>query len=377
MTSAPVVCGSVSRLKDIVRTANPSSILLITGGASYDSSGAEPAVRAAVDGVPVTHIRGVAPNPTLEDVDDAIAVYREASPGMVIAIGGGSVIDVAKIIRSVAPHAPTARNHALGSEPIQTSSVPLVAIPTTAGTGSEATHFAVVYVDGSKHSISDRSLIPEHVILDPELTYSMPPSVTATTGLDALCQGIESIWSVRSTDASRGPAERAVALAVEHLESAVAHPAPMSRTGMLEAAHLAGMAIDVTYTTGPHALSYALTSTFGIPHGNAVALTLGAFIEYNACVTESDCIDERGTDHVRSAVDTVVQLLGGRDPGSARERFNAIVVGCNAIASLSDIPAPAAGVRRTLVEGVNLERLANNPRRLTPQSLEELIDTMV
>lgn len=334
-------------------------------------------MRAAVDGLPVTHIRGVAPNPTLEDVDDAIAAFREAPPGMVIAVGGGSVIDVAKIVRSVAPHARTARLHALGREPIRTSDVPLVAIPTTAGTGSEATHFAVVYVDGSKHSVADRSLIPNHVILDPELTYSMMSSVTATTGLDALCQGIESIWSVRSTDASREHAERAVALSVEHLDRAVAHPDPTSRTAMLEAANLAGLAIDVTFTTGPHALSYALTSTFGIPHGNAVALTLGAFIEYNAGVTETDCIDERGADHVLRAVDTVVGLLGGHDPASARERFNALVARCTAVASLSDISAPAPRVQRTLVDGVNLERLANNPRRLTTQSLEELIVTML
>ena len=111
-----------------------------------------------------------------------------------------------------------------GSVPIDSGKVPLVAIPTTAGTGSEATHFAVVYHEGKKFSVAHRNLLPDFAIIDPELTCSMPKSLAASTGLDALCQAIESIWAVGATGESATYAIRSLYLALEHLESAVENP---------------------------------------------------------------------------------------------------------------------------------------------------------
>ena len=374
--TAPCSAGSVRSLTGLVEELNPKAILLLTGGASYRASGAAKAVAQATARRTSTMISGVTANPDLEDVDRAIATYRESSPSLVIAVGGGSVIDLAKTVRSVAPHSSTARPYALGERTVGPAEAALIAIPTTAGTGSEATHFAVVYVDGVKYSIADASLRPDTAILDPELTYSVPPRVTAATGLDALSQAMESLWSVRSTPTSRECAEAAMTLALDHLENAVCRPDPVSRTGMCNAAHLAGLAIDESFTTAPHALSYVLTARFGIPHGHAVALTLGAVLEYNAGVTATTCADPRGVEHVRRVMERIIRLLGVTDASGARHALEELVGRLGLDNSLAGIDAPPEQVRALLAEGVNLQRLANNPRVFTNESLAGVLATI-
>lgn len=370
----PCIAGSVNTIDDVVRTVDPQSILLFTGGSSYHRSGADQAISEATSGRSTVVVSDVQANPELADVDAAIGVYRDLEPELVIAVGGGSVIDLAKVVRSVAPHAVTARPYALGERTLAAPAAPLLAIPTTAGTGSEATHFAVIYVDGTKYSIADPTMRPEHVILDPELTYSVPPAVTAATGLDALCQGIESLWSVKSTQASRGFAERAIELALEHLDGAVTDPDPTNRAAMCAAAHLAGRAIDESFTTAPHALSYVLTSRYGIPHGHAVALTLGAVLEYNAAVTPETCIDPRGSEYVADTMGRIIALLGATGPTGARRVFEDLVARVGLDPTLDVTGVPRDEVRLYLLDGVNVQRLANNPRGITTDSLAGLLD---
>lgn len=374
--TTPCSAGSVRSLDRLVDQLNPAAILLFAGGASYRSSGANDAIAAATDGRPTTVISGVSANPDLVDVDRAVATYRELRPALVIAIGGGSVIDLAKTVRAVAPHSPTALPYALGERTAGPPEAMLVAIPTTAGTGSEATHFAVIYVDGKKYSIASPSMRPEHVILDPELTYSVPPRVTAETGLDALSQAIESFWSVSSTPTSRAAAESAIDLALEHLEDAVARPDPASRAAMCTAAHLAGRAIDESFTTAPHALSYVLTSRFGVAHGHAVALTLGAVLEYNSDVTSDTCADPRGVDHVDRVMQRIIEMFGATDAAGARRAFEKLVGRLGLDNTLIGIGAPPEQIRAMLAEGVDLQRLANNPRTFTRQSLAALLATI-
>lgn len=372
--TTPCIAGSITTIGDVVSATDPESILLFTGGASYRRNGADEAVSAATSGRSTVVVSDIQANPELADVDAAIGVYRDLEPELVIAVGGGSVIDLAKVVRSVAPHAVTARPYALGERTLAAPAAPLVAIPTTAGTGSEATHFAVIYVDGVKYSIANPNMRPEHVILDPELTYSVPPAVTAATGLDALCQAIESLWSVKSTPTSRDFAERAIELAISHIEGAVNDPNPTNRTGMCAAAHFAGRAIDESFTTAPHALSYVLTSRYGIPHGHAVALTLGAVLEYNAGVTQETCIDPRGSEYVAATMDRVISLLGATGPTGARRAFEDLVGRLGLDPTLDVTGVPRDEVRSYLLEGVNVERLANNPRGITTESLADLLD---
>ncbi|MDB9701080.1 iron-containing alcohol dehydrogenase, partial [Gammaproteobacteria bacterium] len=157
--------------------------------------------------------------------------------------------------------------------------VPLIAIPTTAGTGSESTHFAVLYKKNKKFSIGAKKMLPSMVYLDANLCLSNSPYQNACSGFDALAQAIESYWSNNSNVISRYYSKKSIELILENFEKTVGHSQNSYShvQKMLNASNYAGKAINITKTTGPHAISYGLTKNLGLPHGHAVAITLGAF----------------------------------------------------------------------------------------------------
>jgi alcohol dehydrogenase class IV len=316
-------------------------------------------------------------NPKLEDVQRGIEIYRNFEPDVVIALGGGTAIDLAKLIGTLsvqkgAERSKCSRDIAMGVAAIEVEGKPMIAIPTTAGTGSEATHFAVVYVDGEKYSVAHPSMLPDYAIVDPTLTESLPKRITAATGLDALCQAIESIWAVAATEESMGYAQEAARLAFDHLAAAVNAPTPEARRAMFRASHLAGKAINITKTTAPHALSYFLTSRYGVPHGMAVATTLRAMLEFNADVTDDDCVDPRGATAVRERIARILNVLG----------TDCVDEACSAISSLlSLVECPTLkeilvnGDLMAVVDSANIERLSNNPRRVSREQLIEVLSS--
>jgi len=312
-------------------------------------------------------------NPKIEDVERGVLRCREFEPDLVVAFGGGTAIDLGKLVSSFAVQTAPPRDIVLGHAPIDYPGRQLVAIPTTAGTGSEATHFAVVYVDGEKYSVAHPSMLPAYAVIDPALTYSLPPQVTAATGLDAFCQAVESLWAVGSTDSSVNDATRAVRLAWQHLPAAVQHPTAAARIAMCEAAHYAGRAINVGKTTAPHALSYRITSRYGIPHGVAVAMTLSPLLAYNAETTIADCQDPRGLQHVQRQVASIVGLLGARDVAEACQKIEAFNTQTGSPSSLAAAGITEESQVRDIVSSVNAERMANNPRRLDPDVLQKLL----
>ena len=343
---------------------------LVLDGAAYEASGARDALEPFIMRKAAVRFSEFELNPKLEDVQRGIEAYRSSKSDFVIALGGGTAIDLAKLIGALSVQTYSARDIATGSASIQVAGRPLMAIPTTAGTGSEATHFAVVYVDGKKHSVAHPSLLPEYAVVDPTLTESLPQRVTAATGLDAFCQAVESIWAVAATDESMDYATEAARLAFENLVAATNAPTPEARRAMCRASHLAGKAINITKTTAPHALSYALTSRYGVPHGMAVAFTLAPVFAFNANLTDHDCTDPRGAPAVRERISRIVDVLGGGgvEPACASIHKLLSQLGCGA---LSDVCRESDLV--SIVDSVNVERLSNNPRRA---SREQLLDIL-
>ena len=253
---------------------------------------------------------------------------------------------------------------------------PLIAIPTTSGTGSEATHFSVLYVDNIKHSIVHESMRPAFVIIDPELTYSLPERLTAITAMDAFCQAVESYWSVKSTDQSRKWASTAAAMVLNHVDRAVNEPDPASRAALSEAAHLSGRAIDITRTTAPHALSYTLTALHGIPHGHAVVLFLGPVLEFNAGITASDCHDPRGVPFVLERVKYILDLLGASTAAEGRKFLDRKLDSLGLETRLETLGVTRPVELEGIVASVNSDRLRNNPRRLEPDQLRSIVDSI-
>jgi alcohol dehydrogenase class IV len=367
--------GSVRDLEGILAETDPETVVLITGGESFRASGAADAIEPMLASRSVERISGVRPNPTAEDVIAAVEILRACSPHLVVAVGGGSVLDLAKAARRLVT-APDVRRAVLTGEVASSSGPPLVAIPTTAGTGSEATHFSAVYVDGVKYSVGHPSFRPDYVLLDPDLTASMSPRLTAETGLDALAQAMESIWSTRSTDASLEHARAALLLAWANLEDAVHAPSSASRAGMCTAAHLAGAAIDTSKTTAAHALSYAMSVRYGVAHGHAVALTLGALLEHNSGVSDTDCVDPRGAEFVRMRIADVLEIIGARDGAGGRQMLSRLLRSLELETTLSALGIGTPEARREIVESVDAERLANNPRALDSSQLTAIIDAI-
>jgi alcohol dehydrogenase class IV len=319
---------------------------------------------------------GFSQNPKLDELTPAVDAFRAGAFDVVVAIGGGSVIDTAKLINVFAHHEDSTAELITSASVIARRGVPLIAVPTTAGSGSEATHFAVVYRGHVKYSIASPCLLPDVAIVDPALTFSLPPRLTAITAMDAFAQAIESYWCVHSTEESKRYAHRAIALVLEHVRDSVACPAPRVRRAMSKAAYLAGRAINITKTTAAHALSYPLTSYFGIPHGHAACLTLGQLLLFNSNVTDRDVIDPRGVSYVHGVVKDLVDMMGCADPRQ----------GCQAIESLIDAVGlqtrlRALGIRRNdavnlVVNNVNVERLVNNPRALNHDALTTVVDAI-
>ena len=272
--------GSIKNLEEIIKKENPKNIFLVTGKSSYTSSGAQEQIEKILFGMRITRFSDFSINPKLEEIQKGIDLFKKIEYDLVIAVGGGSPIDVAKSINLLSLNSESAKQYITGKSQILQAGKPFVAIPTTSGSGSEATKFAVVYINKQKYSLASDLLLPTYSIIDPQFVMSLPAYQTAATGMDALSQTIESYWSIHSTSESKGYSKDALKLLLENLEGAVNSPTKENKEKVAKASNLAGKAINITFTTACHAISYPLTSHYGVSHGHAVGLTLGEMLNY-------------------------------------------------------------------------------------------------
>ncbi len=315
-------------------------------------------------GVDIVKFTDFTPNPTILQVIEGIKVFRQNSCDVIIAVGGGSAIDTAKCIKLYCKEDINA--HLLELEH-RDSGVILVAIPTTAGTGSESTRFAVVYENGVKQSVTDTLIVPDIAVLDGELLSGLPLYQKKCTLLDAFCQAIESYWSVNSTSESKKFTKEALKRILAYGEEYLNGNTAVNDEIML-GANFAGKAINITQTTGAHAMSYKITSIYDLPHGHAVAVCLPVLWEYMIENTE-DCVDERGGEYLRKVFAELASLLGEKTPIDAVEKIK------RALKSIG-ISGPNISKDRIdeLAKSVNATRLKNNPVRLTEVTLKELYE---
>ena len=304
MTDVEVVHGrgSVRRLPELVG-APARPILVVGSRTGVERSGVRPLLAARE----VAFFTDVSPNPRLPDVLRGCAVAEAVRPGLILGVGGGSAMDVAKMVRGL-PVDPSAAMDVLSGRTAPLHRAPLVLVPTTAGTGSEVTGFATVYVDGVKHSLDHPTVHAELSIVDPSLTESCPAAVTWAGALDAMAHAVESTWAVHSTASSRALASAALADLVPLLGAPLS---TVDRSALCRAATNAGLAIDVTRTTAGHAFAYPLTARFGVRHGVACALNLVWLLPFTAERLRYDCQDPRGEGFVRRRLDDIEALLGG------------------------------------------------------------------
>lgn len=242
-------------------------------------------VMAAAGGRVTAVYCDITPNPRTTEVDACAALLRQQNADFAVALGGGSAMDCAKAACALATCPEPAAAYHTGGAPLPGTALPLIAIPTTAGTGSEVTSVAVLTDEekGIKAPMGHPSLFPKIALIDSALTRSMPPQVTASSGLDALSHALEGFWSLHHQPICDAVALHAARLVFEWLPRAYENGDDIAaREKMCEASVMAGLAFALPKTAAAHAISFPLTNVYGLPHGEACAFTLDSLCAINA-----------------------------------------------------------------------------------------------
>ena len=313
-------------------------------------------------------------NPKIEDAERGVALAIEAGVDLIVGVGGGSVMDMAKLIKAFysAPDKIQRASHEVRLE-MTDPGIPMILIPTTAGSGSEATHFAVVYIGLDKYSLASQHLLPDAVILDGSLIASATHYQMACNGLDALAQAIESAWAAGSTEQSREYSFRAVSLCAHYLRDVLAPSVDQEALqGMMEASNLAGKAINISKTTAAHAWSYAITSHYGVPHGHAVWLTLPQIFQIHATASANNLSNASDINHFKELMERLMAILSIDQATNSAGRLKTYLHDIQVESSLEAMGADTIDKRAYLAKQVNMQRMSNNPIKLTSKQIEEI-----
>ena len=305
------------------------------------------------------------PNPLYESVVEGVKLYRNHKCDGIIAVGGGSALDVAKCIKIYATLPGDGKDGSWLKTEIVPNNIPFLAMPTTAGTGSEATRYAVVYWNGAKQSVTSTSFIPETVLLDPAVLQTLPIYQKKATMCDALCHAIESFWSVNSTEESKEYSRQAIESVFDNMDGYLDNT-EAGNAGMLMAAHVAGKAINITQTTAGHAMCYKITSLFNIAHGHAAILC--DRVLYSWMIDNTDkCIDPRGEQYIALTLNEIGKAMGCADANGGAEKLKEIF-------EKLELDAPVANDEQyeELKTSVNPVRLKNHPVELSVDMIDEL-----
>ncbi|MBO5178252.1 MAG: phosphonoacetaldehyde reductase [Lachnospiraceae bacterium] len=311
--------------------------------------------------IPITRFGEFAPNPDYASVEKGVAVFNENHCSALIAVGGGSAMDVAKCIKL---YHTMDRETCFLEQTIIPNTTELFAVPTTAGTGSEATRYAVIYYKGEKQSVAHESCIPGFVLFDPSVLTTLNDYHRKASMLDALCHAIESFWSVNSTAESMDYSAKAIRMIYENAEGYLKNR-PEENENMLQAAYLAGKAINITQTTAGHAMCYKLTSLYQLAHGFAAAVCTSRLWLY-MLENMDNCVDSRGKQHLTEVFRGLAKASGCRDEKEAAQKFFCLVTGLT-----GDLHFDAKDMD-CLVDSVNPVRLKNHPVKLEKEDIKYL-----
>ncbi len=361
--------GSAARLGEELLLAGARKALVVLDPNLAASEAVQPALdslsQAEVDSVLYSDMTR---EPEPSEADAAAELGRREQVQAVVGIGGGSALDLAKAAGVLITNPGAAADY-VGLDLVKEPGVPVICLPTTAGTGSEVT-FTAVFTrrsDKFKGGINGRHLYPHAAILDPLLTVSCPPYITATTGMDALTHAMEAFTSLQAHALSDLNALAAIELIGRHLRPAVAHGENLAaREGMLLASHLAGLALAQAGVGAVHAMAYPLGAFYDIPHGEANALLLPYVLRYNlmAC-------PERFADMAYALAELPGDLSTAEAAAACVEEVAELSLEVGIPTSLRQLEVPEDSVPAMAEKAMTVARpIANNPRQVTAADLE-------
>jgi len=361
----------ISSSEDVLKFVNDKSfkkIFVLCGKKSFVNSGAKNLLKRIKNSeVKLSYKKSEIP--ILEELIEIIKEIKNFKPDLFLAIGGGAVIDYAKIVNVVDIREDLAELIVNYKYPFNKKYTKLAVIPTTAGSGAEVTSNAVIYVDGIKHSFESELLLPDHFFLVPEFLISAPNKIKASAGFDAIAQALESLLSRKSNDKSVEYASKSLRVSVNSFISFINDPNMKNATEMSIASNLAGKAISISKTTAPHATSYPFTSLFNISHGHAVGLFFEKFFKFNY---EHLNKSETSFD-LNERFNLIFKLFDVPDINSFNSKISLIKKQAKLEDDLTKLNIDIIKSSEDVLKGINLLRLGNNPVKIDGKDILNII----
>ena len=360
---------NIRELKRFFSHNKNKKVFLITGKNSFLKSGAKKIIFRLINKENIFLYFKSAANPEIFELTKIIQELKRFKPDIILAIGGGSVIDYAKLSNVLYDQKDIKTSIIKNNYKINNKFTKLIVIPTTAGSGAEETSFSTIYLGSIKFSVQSQLMKPDLVFLIPELILSCATKIKASSGFDAISQAIESLLSRASDKKSVIYATESLKYTLKNYIEYLKNPSTKNSYYMSLGANFAGKAINISKTNGPHALSYPFTANFGVHHGHAVSLTLNEFLKFNYFnMNKSKCdfslknrysliFKATKTDSIK---ELDKYLLNLKKKALLEQNFSKL--GVNIRNDFSRI-----------LSEINLQRLSNNPIKLDRVALKKIL----
>ena len=360
---------SIKEINQFLRKKNLDKVFIITGKNSYYKSGAYKIFNKFFFNKKNNFFFKKSNYPDIQELKKIIFLLNKAKPDLIIAIGGGSVLDYAKIASNFRNEKNLNKDIINANYSIKRKFYKLLAIPTTAGSGAEVTANSVIYINKKKYSIEHEKLKPDYFFIIPELIIKSPKMIKASSGFDAISQSLESLISKKSNFKSISYATKSLNLSLENFVDCVKNPSINNTFKMALAANLSGKAISISKTTAPHAVSYPFTSHFNISHGHAVSLTLNEFIKFNYFNLKYS----NSTFDLKKRFDLIFKIT---KVNNILELDNFLKGLKKKVGLEDDFIKLGVKIKKDyskIISGVNLQRLSNNPIQIEHTTLRSIL----
>ena len=363
---------TIEDIKKFISDKSFKKILILRGKKSYTISGAENFINKMIVNKEIKIIFKNSYIPVLKELIEIINEIKNFKPDLILAVGGGAVIDYAKIANVVENRSNLKELIVNYSYPFKKKFTKLAVIPTTAGSGAEVTSNAVIYVDNIKHSFESNLLIPDNFFLIPEFIVSAPDNIKASAGFDAMAQALESLVSKKSNDQSIDYATKSLKISINSYLPFLRDPNIKNAAEMSIAANLAGKAINISKTTAPHAVSYPFTSLFKISHGHAVGLFFEKFFKFNY-----DNLNKSDTSFdLKKRFDLIFNLFDVSNINNFNLKLSLIKKKANLEDDLNKLNINLNKNSENIINGINLLRLGNNPVKIDGKNIYNIISNI-
>lgn len=361
----------ISQRNDLINFLSDKSfkkILIITGNNSFYKSGIYKILNKEKVNKKIKFFFKKSKLPILSELKKIILSVEAFNPDLILAVGGGSVIDYAKIA-NVIKYTDCTSHNIIKSKLYLKKKTKLAVVPTTAGSGAEVTSNAVIYINKIKYSVESEKLIPDNFFLIFECVKGLKKSIKSSAGFDAISQSIESLMSLKSTKESIVFAKNSLNFSLNNYLNFYKNPTKLNTSSMCIAANLSGKAINISKTIAPHAVSYPFSSYFNLSHGHAVSLNLEKFLIHN--FLNMDKSTAKFDLNYRYKI--LFQIFEVKDIYSLCRKISLLKKKTNLIDNYKKLGININSSISRILEGINILRLKNNPIELDNTSLKKIL----